>query len=309
MITCLGLSPALDVTYGVSELTVGGIHRPDWKIALPGGKFLNVARALRLLGEPTRAIAPLGGAIGAQVRDDLTADGLDVVVIAAAAPTRTCVSIVDAADGAITEVYENALPLDDGAWADLVDAVATVDAGWLSVSGSVPDERASELAAALAAASGRGVRLALDQRGAALEAALTATRPDVVKVNRSEAEEAVGAGTAAELAARLRERGAVTAIVTDGVAGSVAADATGVWGAAPFTAGPYTVGAGDSFQAGLLSALQAGRPLADALRRAAAVAAANTLEPGAAVFAPGEASRFEARMDVYEIARTDGAAT
>lgn len=292
MITCLGLSPALDVTYGVGALTVGGIHRPDWKLALPGGKSFNVARALRALGEPVRAIAPLGGAVGAQIRADLLADGLDVVAVETDAPTRTCVSVVDAGDGRITEFYEHAAPLDDAAWAGITDAVAAVDEGWLAVSGSVPEERADHLAALLAAASARGIRLALDQRGPALVAALAATRPDVVKVNRVEAEEAVGAGTAAELAARLRESGTRTAIVTDGAAGSVAVDDCGAWQAAPLSAGTFTVGAGDSFLAGLLSVLSADLPLDEALRRAAAVAAANTQRPGAALFDPGEVARF-----------------
>jgi len=289
MITCLGLSPALDVTYGVGALVVGGIHRPDWKISLPGGKALNVARALRALGEPVRAIAPLGGPIGAQIRAALVADGLDVVAVEAEAPTRTCVSVVDAGDGRITEFYEHAAPLDDAAWAGVTDAVAAVDAGWLAVSGSVPDERADELAEILARAAARGVRLALDQRGGALRAALAAIRPEVVKVNRAEAEEAVGTGSAAELAARLRERGARTAIVTDGAAGSVAVGDGGGWQTAPFSAGAFTVGAGDSFLAGLLSALRAELPLEAALRRAAAVAAANTRRPGAALFDPADA--------------------
>lgn len=307
MITCLGLSPALDVTYGVDALTVGGIHRPQWRIALPGGKFLNVARALRVLGEPVRAIAPLGGPLGAQLEADLRADGLDVIVIPAQEPTRTCLSIISGADDTITEFYEHAPALDEAAWSGVVAAVGAVEQGWLSVSGSVPPERADELAGALAAASARGIRLALDQRGTALEAALAATRPDIVKVNRAEAEETVGAGAADELAVRLRERGAVTAIVTDGAAGSVAADAAGVWRAAPLAAGPYTVGAGDSFQAGLLSALEADRPLARALRQAAATAAANTLRPGAALFDPEDAARFASEIDVRPVEVEDAA--
>lgn len=307
MITCLGLSPALDVTYGVDALTPGGIHRPQWRVALPGGKFLNVARALRLLGAPVGAIVPLGGPLGAQLEADLRADGLEVVVVPTRAPTRTCVSIVSAADDTITEVYENAPALDDAAWAGVVAALSSVEEGWLSVSGSVPPERTDELADALAAASARGIRLALDQRGGALEAALAAMDPDIVKVNRVEAEEAVGAGSAAELAVRLRARGAGIAIVTDGAAGSVAADAAGAWRAGPVAAGPYTVGAGDSFQAGLLSALVADRPLVEALRHAASVAAANTLRPGAALFDPEDVTRLAAEIDVRSVGVEDAA--
>jgi len=307
MITCLGLSPALDVTYGVGALTVGGIHRPDWKLALPGGKFLNVARALHLLGEQVSAIAPLGGAIGEQIGADLRAGGLDVVTVETEAPTRMCVSVTDAADGRITEFYEHAAALDDAVWTAVLSAIAAVDDGWLAVSGSVPDERIDDLASALAAASERGIRLALDQRGAALDAALAAISPEIVKINRSEAEEAVGAGTAEELAVRLRERGARTAIVTDGAAGAVAADPGGVRRVAALDAGPYTVGAGDCFLAGLLSGLQRDLTLDEALCRAAWVAAANTLRPGAALFDLAQADLLSARASVRHVTEVENA--
>lgn len=302
MITCLGLSPSLDVTYGVPVLEPGGIHRPEWKTVLPGGKSLNVARALHLLGARVRAIAPLGGPIGDGIRASLDEAGVLVESVATSEPTRMCVSVVDDATSGITEFYEHASPLDDEVWAAVAAALGRVHTGWLAVSGSVPPARAVSLGEELAAASDRGVRLALDLRGEALAEALERTRPELVKVNRAEAEEAVGPGTLAELAARLRERGAVVAVVTDGAAGSLAADAQGAWHASVPSAGRYTVGAGDSFLAGLLNSLERGAPLPEALRSAAAVAAANTLTPGAAEFDPADAEAFAAGIEVRYLA-------
>ncbi|WP_157981635.1 1-phosphofructokinase family hexose kinase [Protaetiibacter intestinalis] len=298
MITCLGLSPALDVTYGVPVLEVGGIHRPTWKLALPGGKSLNVARALHTLGAEVRAIAPLGGTVGEGMRVALEAEGVPVEVVPAREETRTCVSVVDATDGRITEFYECVAQPDDGAWAALTATLEGVREGWLAVSGSVPDTRAGALAAALADAADRGVRLAVDLRGEALAAVLERTRPALVKVNRAEAAEAVGPGELEDLAASLRARGAETAIVTDGAAGSLGADAAGAWRVVAPSAGPYTVGAGDSFLAGLLTALEGGAALPEALRTASAVAAANTLRPGAAVFEPADIPALASRIEV-----------
>lgn len=305
MITCLGLSPALDVTYGVPVLEVGGIHRPEWKLALPGGKSLNVARALHTLGGRVRAIAPLGGAVGDGIRSALDADGVLVEPVPASEPTRMCVSVVDAADGRITEFYERVPPLDDASWEAVTGALARVHTGWLAVSGSVPVERADELAAALAASVERGVRLAVDLRGEALAAVLAATRPELVKVNRAEAEEAVGPGELEALARGLRERGARVAIVTDGASGSLGADAEGAWRVTSPPVGRYTVGAGDSFLAGLLLALDGGIALPEALRSASAVAAANTLQPGAAVFDPAAVEALAARIEVRYLARAE----
>jgi 1-phosphofructokinase/tagatose 6-phosphate kinase len=58
------------------------------------------------------------------------------------------------------------------------------------------------------------------------------------------------------------------------------------------------VGAGDSFLAGLLLSLDGGVPLPEALRAASAVAAANTVHPGAAVFDPAEIDALAARIEV-----------
>jgi 1-phosphofructokinase family hexose kinase len=298
VITCLGLSPALDVTYGVPALEPGAIHRPAWKVALPGGKALNVARAVHVLGGRVRAIAPLGGAIGDGIRAALDEDGVLVEPVVVAESTRMCVSVVDARDGRITEFYENVPELDDAGWAAVAAALARAHTGWLAVSGSVPPARAVALAQALAEAAGRGVRLALDLRGEALAECLRLTRPDLVKVNRVEAEETVGSGELTELARGLRERGADVAVVTDGASGSLGMDADGAWRVSSPPVGRYTVGAGDSFLAGLLLSLDAGVALPEALRTASAVAAANTLQPGAAVFDPAEIDALAARIEV-----------
>lgn len=49
---------------------------------------------------------------------------------------------------------------------------------------------------------------------------------------------------------------------------------------------PVPVGSGDSVLAGLVAALNAGRSIPDALAQATAAGAANTVQPGAAVFDP-----------------------
>jgi len=308
VITCLGLSPALDVTYGVAALEPGAIHRPEWKVALPGGKSLNVARAVHALGGRVRAIAPLGGSIGDGIRAALDDDGVIVDPIPASEPTRMCVSVVDASDGRITEFYEHVPELDDTAWAAVVASLARVRTGWLAVSGSVPAARAVPLAEALADAAERGVRLALDLRGEALAACLDRTRPALVKVNRVEAEEAVGAGELEALARGLRARGAAIAVVTDGASGSLGMDAEGAWRVSSPSVGRYTVGAGDSFLAGLLLSLDDGIALPEALRAASAVAAANTLRPGAALFDVAEIDALAARIEVRYVADAAGVA-
>ncbi|NNH55119.1 hypothetical protein HLB15_23150, partial [Promicromonospora citrea] len=59
MISALALSPSLDVTYEVEELS--GIQRPLSVHKVAGGKALNAARAAATLGARVAAVAVLGG--------------------------------------------------------------------------------------------------------------------------------------------------------------------------------------------------------------------------------------------------------
>ena len=79
-------------------------------------------------------------------------------------------------------------------------------------------------------------------------------------------------------------------------------DAEGAWRVTSPPVGRYTVGAGDSFLAGLLLSLVDGVALPEALRAASAVAAANTLQPGAAVFDVAEIDTLAARIEVRYVA-------
>lgn len=319
MIAFLGLSPALDVTYLVGALRIGEIHRPHETLRLPGGKSLNAARAAHALGAPSRVFAPLGGANGESIARELRAAGVDAEVIAAGGETRECVSVFDEATGELTEFYEPAPDPGDAAWERLADAIAglSVDSpagrsgdggsAWLALSGSVPETRTREVTALLAGAAARGIRVAVDTHGDALATIIDSFTPTIVKVNRSEAAQLVGAGSAAELAERLRSRGVEWAVVTDGAAGAVLAatpspgahaEPGSLLRAAPPERGRFTVGSGDCFLAGLLTARTAGESAASCLTLATAAAAANTLVPGAALFAPYTVARLRERVVV-----------
>ncbi|MDN4613787.1 PfkB family carbohydrate kinase [Leifsonia sp. F6_8S_P_1B] len=292
----LGLTPALDVVYVLDHVEPGRIHRPPVVLKSAGGKSLNVARALALLERPVRAIVPLGGHVGALVSDLLADAGVAADVIPTGAETRLCVTACDTGAGRLTEFYELVhevgLP-PERLTAELGERLSAVRPGeWLTVSGAVPrDLDPAALAGLLAEARGRGVRVALDTHGPALGALLRLAPPDLVKVNRAEAAELTGAGSAIEGARALVALGARVAVVTDGEAGASAATADGHEVAQPPVAEPglFPVGSGDCFLAGLVAGLaddehDTAERLEAALALAARVAAANALRPGAAVF-------------------------
>ncbi len=304
MIRTLGLSPSLDVVYVLDAVTPGSIHRPRSVVRLAGGKSLNVARALARLGRPVSAIAPLAGPLGDLVADLLEPTGVDLVRLTTTAPTRMCVSAADETAGTLTEFYEHAPPA-DGTELDQLDAtLADVSAGdWLVLSGSVPQGTdLDRFVAVLAGVRERGVRLAVDTHGPVLPLLLEVAAPDVLKINRSEAAELVGAAAAGDatdlvaLGASVRAAGADVLVLTDGAAGAVGWDGQGAWrvttDAVP---GAYPVGSGDCFLAGLVADLATGAPLPDALVTAAAVGAANAATPGGALFDDATLTRLRDR--------------
>lgn len=331
---CVALSPAVDVTYVLDELTPGRIHRPREVLRVAGGKGFNVARAARLLGAGVTAAGIVGGHAGRWLADALRADGVAARLVPGHAESRTCVSILDATAGALSEVYEPAAPVRDDEWDALVEVVARHDGDWVTLSGSLPAGAPVDAVPRLVrAARARGARVALDTHGPALATGLDEAH--LVKVNAAEAAELLGHGPDADAATPAtgilaRARAAALVVVTAGPAGAVAAAPDGgpPTGGAPVAdperppaagpAGPgapaaprsrliraapaytvegaYPVGSGDSFLAGLVTELARSGDVGAALRTAVATGSANATVPGPGIFDPAVVARLAERV-------------
>ncbi len=261
VIHTLGFSPSLDISYTVDAIETGAIHRPRTVLRVAGGKSLNASRALASLGWKVRAIVPLGGLLGDLVEELLIPTGVILDRIVTEQPTRLCVSASDESAHTLTEFYEPAPAGDELILAEVAGRLAEVAPGeWLTISGSVPagiDH--GILADRLAGTTARGVRLAVDVHGLALGSIIERARPEVIKINRFEAAELVGAevGDLTDLGPAVQARGPVDVVITDGAAGSIGWDRSGTgWRAVTRAApGGYPVGSGDCFLAGLVSEL------------------------------------------------------
>lgn len=305
MIVCLAANPSIDKLFEVERLVRGDIHRPSGFVQTAGGKGLNVARAVHALGEEVRAMALLRGHAGRWLEDVLSAEGVRGTFVWTHGESRSSLSVADRETGGLTEFYEHGSEIPASAWIELADAVARsfAEASWLTISGSLPpgvdDAGYRDVVAEARAAE---VRVALDAEGERLRLALEA-RPDVVKVNASEASALLGVPTsrrdeALAAAQKLRDLAG-----GDGHAGIVTRGAEGVVLAAPdgalfegalYVRGRYPVGSGDAFLAGLVVGLERGAGWAGALRLALGAATANAELPGAGRL---ELSRAEALAD------------
>jgi 1-phosphofructokinase family hexose kinase len=310
VIVCLAANPSVDRLFEVERLVKGDIHRPSGFVQVPGGKGLNVARAAHSLGADVSAVALLRGHSGRWLQEALAAEGVEGTYVWTHGESRSSLSVADRETAGLTEFYEHGAVAPDAAWVELTHAAVTrcSPGAWLTISGSMPrgapDEGYRDLIEEVRDA---GVRVALDAEGERLRLALSAG-PDVVKVNVAEAGELLGVPTARRddsLAAASKIRHMAGG---DGHAGIVTRGAEGVMLAGPdgtlyegvlYVRGRYPVASGDSFLAGLVTALDRAMGWEDALRVALGAGAANAELPGAARLDPSRAQALAERADVH----------
>ncbi|MFF4582451.1 1-phosphofructokinase [Streptomyces sp. NPDC001389] len=296
MIVTITPNPSLDRTYELGALVPGEVNRASHDRLDPGGKGVNVARALTAAGHRTSAVLPLGGPSGQLLADLLRRQGIDVAAVAISGDTRINVSIAEDG-GSLTKINAVGPELSAAESAALLALVRDAqktgqgtgsDVQWLACCGSLPRGLAPEwYAEVVAQVHSGGARIALDTSGPALLAALSA-RPDVVKPNREELAEAVGrpvrtVGDAVDAAGELRERGARQVLASLGADGMLLVAEESWYGSAPVAAVRSDVGAGDASLAGFLGAGGTGP---EALVAALAHGAAAVQLPGSVMPTP-----------------------
>ena len=116
MIICLGTTPTVQRTMTFTQLHVGDVNRAKSVTETASGKSLNVARVLHTLGEPLIATGFVGGDSGAFIREDLTRAGIAHDFVSVGPKTRTCVTVIDEAAGAATELIEESKRVEEEAF-------------------------------------------------------------------------------------------------------------------------------------------------------------------------------------------------
>lgn len=296
MIVTLTLNPSLDRTVLVDTLTRGGVVRTTEPVLEPGGKGVNVTRALTANGVPSLAIAAVAGPEGAELSRLLARDGILCRFVPVSGRTRSNLTVCEP-DGTVTKLNEPGSALVEADLAAIRSALRTSvrDGDWVVVSGSTPPAfDADQMTALLAEATAAGAHLAVDSSGDALFAAVAA-RPRIIKPNRDELAELVGrpldsVAAVVSAAEEVRARGVELVLVSLGAEGAVLVGPGGLLVGESHVARPRsTVGAGDSFLAGFLSAFTSDESdLESALLTALSWGAAATRLPGSAVPAPSD---------------------
>jgi 1-phosphofructokinase len=286
MIVTVTPNPSLDRSYDLEHLVRGEVNRAAAVHHHPGGKGINVSRALACQGHATVAVLPVGGHVGARLVGMLADVDVEVAGVEVRGETRTNITLAEAA-GPTTKINAPGPTLEPAE----VDALVSTVGGLLRppvryvvVAGSVP-RGADGLQPRLAALAARaGVPLVIDTSGPALAAAVEHGGIALLKPNDEELAELVTVADAVTAARDVGRRGVRELLVSLGAHGALLVTADDVWWAGgPALVPLSTVGAGDTTLAGFLA--QDGLP-ADRLRTAVAWGRAAVLSPGSEVPAP-----------------------
>lgn len=272
MILTVTPNPALDVTYGVEALRPGTTHRVQNVHERAGGKGINVARVLHQLGRPTLAAAPVAGATGQRLRQELAAVGVPTrLVDLDHGATRRSVTVV-AGDEAT--VFNEPGPVLDRTDTDrLLEGLVGLDAQVAVLSGSLPPGLPDETYATLCRELAPTPCL-VDASGPALVGAARAGAA-IIKPNLDELRAATGVADPVAGARQLLALGVGAVVVTCGADGLLALTPDGCWRARlaePLAGNP--TGAGDAAAAALAAGLADRLPWPERLREAVAWSAA-----------------------------------
>jgi 1-phosphofructokinase family hexose kinase len=296
MIVTLTPNPSIDRTVSITDLHRGEVHRATAARIDPGGKGVNISRALTAHKARTLAVLPAGGPQGQLLAALLAEAGIEVAIVPIGGSIRVNLALVEP-DGTTTKINEpGPLLSKDEVEALLAGAVATLAERptWLVGSGSLPPGADDDLYAGLVRrCRAAGVNVAIDGSGTALRLAVAAG-PDLIKPNLEELEELVGRslntlGDVLLAGSDLVAHGVGTLVVSLGGRGALLVSPTVVAHAVAAVSSPLsTVGAGDALLAGYLYATGSGSTAVEALCTGVTWGAAAVSLPGSRMPTPAD---------------------
>ncbi|HKB50241.1 MAG TPA: 1-phosphofructokinase family hexose kinase [Solirubrobacterales bacterium] len=312
MILTVTLNAAIDRTVAVPNFRLGHRHRAVESRTVAGGKGINVARALRLLGRPVVAAGFAGGPTGNRMLEQLRKEAILTDFTWIAGETRINMAVIDPTSGEQTEINERGPAVSPEEVERFVERLRYLaDGAKICVlAGTLPPGAGAELYARLVEdLRDCGATSILDSEGEAMLAGLRAGA-SVVTPNEREAEELVGQEFAdgddfVQGLSELVRLGAGEAAITrpDGCVAVVGQGAERrVLEVRTKALEPVsTVGSGDAFLAGYVAGLYDGREPEQCLAYGVACGAESTQHFGAGTIDPNRVERLLDEVEVRDL--------
>lgn len=284
MILTVTLNPAVDKTCEAGRLLPGEVNRMASAFSVAGGKGINVTRVLRQFHLPVAAAGFLGGYSGRMIEDTVMSLGAECHFTRIKGETRTNINILGD-DGYVTELLEPGPEITEKELENFKkEFMYCLEQCKLVVfSGSAPKGLPADIYAKLIArCKAEGRKTVLDTSGQLLKEGALA-KPYLLKPNKGELEFLVGRKlpdreAIAQEAKRLVEGGIGKVVVSLGAEGLLYVDRENVlFEPAREVKAVNTVGCGDSVVASLVMSELAGESPDIAMKKAAALSAANAV--------------------------------
>ena len=287
-IVTITFSPCIDKSTSVPSLI------PEKKLQCsapklePGGGGINVARALRKLGEDAIAIFPSGGYTGKFFDHLMELENINCKIIEIKNETRENIIVLDQS---INAQYRLGMPgseLTEHEWKACLQAVEEINnIEFIIASGSLPPGVPVNIYAMLAEiAKNKNAKLIVDTSGEALKEAvqkgLFLLKPNIGELAYLAGKDKLLPGEIAIVAKKIIEKGQCEVIVISmGMEGAtiITKDTVDII-TAPKVIRKSTVGAGDSMVAGIVFFLSTGKSLLEAAKFGVACGTAATMNPG-----------------------------
>jgi 1-phosphofructokinase/tagatose 6-phosphate kinase len=318
MIITVTLNAAIDKTLSVPNFRLGRRHRTVEQATMAGGKGVNVARALKTLGQPVIATGLQGGPTGTRIVEQLTQEAILNDFVRIQEESRTNTAVLDPTSGEQTEINERGPAVTAHELELFTEKLVYLARGAeiVVLAGSLPRGVQTDAYAALVRELRRvDVDVIVDTDGEPLRHAVRA-EPTVISPNAIEAEELVGHefNDEQDMVAAVRE------MATLGTKQAVMTTPDGCVACLPAPDGQKmvlrarieprepvaTVGSGDAFLAGFVAARYTGRPPEECLRFGVACGADSTQRLGAGLIEPREVERLVAEVEVERVEEPAG---
>jgi tagatose 6-phosphate kinase len=310
MILCLGTTPTLQRTMLFERLELDRVNRTGEVREYASGKSINVVKVLRTLGNAPMGTGFVGGPRGTKIRDHLDREGIPHAFVDVPGETRLCTTLIERATGAVTELVEEAAPVQPDDWAELarkLEKLLPLASTWVFSGSLAPGAPPDFYTGFLARFRGKNPQVVIDASGEPLREALR--QPGVVaKCNREEFETTLGERFPDEASLRgAMERAAPhggALVITLGDDGAIAHELGRFWRVrVPAVKTISAVGSGDAFAAGLASARYRRSSIdpPEALALAAACGAANAMTPDSGWVRPSDLGEILPKVVVEDV--------
>jgi len=308
LIVTVTLNPAVDHTIYINNFAKDEVNQIEYSVKDPGGKGINVSKALKNLGCDNIAMGLIGGETGKYIEDYLKEIGLTTKFNHISGETRTNIKIVDLLSGETTDVNEKGTIVNNDELEIFMETYSkTLNKGdVVVVAGSIPKTLDNQIYRKLVEVGNEhGCKMILDARGDLLKEGIKG-KPFLIKPNKAELEEILGE--------KLNDRkGIIKAcrqIITGGVEyvclsmgsqGALLVSKDNVYYSTPINVKVRsTVGAGDSLVAGIVAGYFNEMPMIDAFRLGIASAVVSVTKEGTKAPSYDEVIEFFNKVNVYE---------